>query len=186
MACKCVWVDIFFFCYCWCAVLSRCREGEPPPSSSPLLWPGDVQQLFTTKEGRSLTCRTKKSALCWLTAVFQPFFQLLGILLSASGPAAFSNMWHCGETHRAPCASGLCPVGLHPLLWPLHLLLSCTPGIQSTARQPAGVFQHLLKWAAAGGSIPSSCCLDTGVLLMYAPKIHSVFNYSISAKYKYL
>lgn len=40
----------------------------------------------------------------------------LGITLSAPGPAAGSNMWDCGKAHGAPCASGLCPVGLHPLL----------------------------------------------------------------------
>lgn len=39
----------------WPAVLSRCRESEPASQSSPLLWPGDVQQSSAAGEGRSVT-----------------------------------------------------------------------------------------------------------------------------------
>lgn len=142
---------ILFYCYCWVTVFSRCRESEPSSQSSSVLWPGDVQQLFKTKESRS-----DSQDICFMvTQCCISTFHFLGITLAAPGPAAGSNMWDHGKTHGAPRASGLCPVGLHPLLWLLHLLLPCTSGIQSIARQPGGVLQHLLKWATAGGSILS-------------------------------
>lgn len=36
----------------WPAVLSRHSEGEPPPQSPPLLWPGDVPEHSADGEGQ--------------------------------------------------------------------------------------------------------------------------------------
>lgn len=86
-------------------------------------------------------------------ALRQPFppVTLPRLSLSASGPAAVSDVWYCDEAHRCESVGGLRPPGQHPLLRPLHLLVPLTPGIQPAAGRPVRVLQHLRQWPAAGG-----------------------------------